>query len=297
MPITCSPLLFESNVNYTNENRQKIKARYLASKSKIVDYIERDRLLALAAAEEEENAKKSAAAGKIIKASQSTELGVVAGDSLVPVNQLKGLKKVTVSIAGSDDIGRFLVVDNKGEVHTIAWAEWTAEKGAGSASGDVTKALSPGRNALIFIIHNKQFSFGAGKWSFQANVLGDGKKIWEASGGAPGGGVGIQFWKAVFVDKAPNGVLSIVSPKPSQLTGALPMMKIVNEFMVTNHGTENSAASVVAGGLIDSMIRSIVGFGGSDSGSSSNDSYEEAARFHDWQESQKNFNKYRDLPQ
>jgi len=62
MPITCSPLLFESNVNYTNENRQKIKARYLASKSKIVDYVERDRLLALAAAEEAKRAAIAAAA-------------------------------------------------------------------------------------------------------------------------------------------------------------------------------------------------------------------------------------------
>jgi len=78
---------------------------------------------------------------------------------------------------------------------------------------------------------------------------------------------------------------------------AIPLMKTVNAQLLRDHGTENSAASVVAGGLIDSMIRSIVGFGGSDSGSSSNDSYEEAARFHDWQESQKNFNKYRDLPQ
>lgn len=56
LPITCSPLLFESNVNYTNENRQRIKAKYLASKSNIVDYVERERLQALAAAEEAKRA-------------------------------------------------------------------------------------------------------------------------------------------------------------------------------------------------------------------------------------------------
>lgn len=297
MPITCSPLLFESNVNYTNENRQKIKARYLASKSKIVDYVERDRLLALAAAEAAANAKRAAANGNILRASTMTAAGVVAGDTDVPVRELKGLKKITVSINNADDIAQFFVFDSKEKLHSIAWAEWNSQRGAGSSIGDATKAMLPGRNALVFFIHNKQFSFGAGKWSFNATVLGDGKPVWAASGGTPGGDVGIQFWKAIFVDKAANGTLSIVAPSSKKMEDAIPLMKTVNAQLIRDHGTENSAASVVAGGLIDSMIRSIVGFGGSDSGSSSNDSYEEAARFHDWQESQKNFNKYRDLPQ
>jgi hypothetical protein len=270
LSITCSPFLFESNMKYTNENGQRIKARYLASKSKIIDYVERDRLLALAAAQEEENAKRAAANGKILRTSTMTTAGVVKGDTEVPVRELKGLKKITVSVKNADDIGQFFVFDSKEKVHSVAWAEWNSQQGAGSSVGDATKFLLRGRNALVFFIHNKQFQFGAGKWSFDAKVLGDGKPVWTASGGTPGGSVGIQFWKAIFVDKAANGTLSIVAPSSKKMEDAIPMMKIVNAQLIRDHGTEQSATGTIAGGIIDSMIRSMIGFGSSDSSGNKN---------------------------
>lgn len=285
LPITCSPMLFESNVKYTNENRQRIKARYLASKSKIVDYVERDRLLALAAAEEENNARIAATKGQILRASAMTDSGVVAGDMLVPVNQMKGLRRISVSINSADDIGHFMVMDSKAKLHSVAWAEWDVNKGAGSSQGDVSKFLLPGRNALIFFIHNKQFAFGGGKWSFNATVVGDGKTVWKAAGGSQGGGVGIQFWKAIFIDKSVNGTLNVSSPNEARMKDGLAIMKVANEQLITQYGTETSASNLIVGGLVQGMFESIMG------GSSKSSTCDGACQAERWNDS-KEFNDY-----
>lgn len=71
--ITCTPIRFESNVDYTDQNRNKIKASYIASRTSAVDYVERDRLAAIEQAKRE----REAAAARRAEAAEAARLAAL----------------------------------------------------------------------------------------------------------------------------------------------------------------------------------------------------------------------------
>jgi hypothetical protein len=212
------------------------------------------------AAARRQQAEQAAAGGSNGYARDSAVL--VDGDTAA-VSPVRGAHHITVSMSDIDDLGLFIVITPDGRTHVASGAEWTVQNQGGSATENIDKYFKPGRNGLIFLLHNKAFSFGPGKWAFDASLKADARTLWSARRGSGGGGIGIQFWKGFYVTRKPNGAFDVEASYGSATAKLKPAIATINQRLISGAGTEQSAYGAMANVMAGAV------FSGSGSASSS----------------------------
>ena len=259
----CSLRFFREHVDQTNAQRQRVtydaQAQILQIANHAVEERQRAIAQATATADAAAAAAQSARSGTNGVGGQKADLVDADIDSTVVSG--KGLHHIDVRMSNIDDLGLFLVIHPDGSFTEAAAAEWTAQNQGGSAKASLDKDFKPGRNGLIFFLHNKQFMFGAGKWSFSASLLGDGNAIWSAEGGQGGGGVGIQYWKAFYVTRKPNGTFDVEASHASASSKVKPAIEQINARLIASKGTELSSSGLLASAVLSGLA---AGQGGGD---------------------------------
>jgi hypothetical protein len=192
------------------------------------------------------------ASNRAVPQAKSSEVPI-ASDSSLLVQSPAVVKRLSVALKQIDDIGLVLVRQPDGQMQMVTGAEWHVNNNGGSATADVDPHLKPGINLVIFALHNKAFAFGAGKWSYDFSLIGDGKVLWRGSEGRREPGVGLRFWKAFSVDRQPNGTMRIALADASQLATLTPMITRLNEELVKNYGSEQSSANLAATTLLNGL--------------------------------------------
>jgi hypothetical protein len=161
------------------------------------------------------------------------------------------VKNVSVKLRNIDDLGIVLVINPDGKISQQS-VEWSI-LGAGSRYGSLNSNLKQGSNLVIFILHNKSFSFGQGKWSYDFSLIGDNSIIWQNYKSQLGGDKGIQFWKAFVIDGLPNGLYAIRHTSDDETNRLQLNIAKLNSDLIKNQGHENSSditAAIIGGAAV-----------------------------------------------
>lgn len=181
---------------------------------------------------------------------------------------------VSVKLNNIDDLGIVFVQNSDGNIKQVSLAEWSARflsGSPGSAKESLNKHLKPGQNLVFFILHNKSFNYGSGKWTYDFSLIGDGTVLFHKANGKNGGSVGIQDWVAFSVESRTDGTFLIGQASEYQVSKISPKVANINADLIKNHGHESSSdvvAAVIGVGLGAGAVALAVS---SDSSSDSSD--------------------------
>ena len=179
---------------------------------------------------------------------------------------------VSVKLRNIDDLGLVIVRNPEGVYIHAKEVNWSVTNGAGAGEVSLNKNLELGTNLVILVLHNKTLTFGAGKWSFDFSLLGDGATLWHEAKKQSGGDSGIKYWMAFSVEKRTDGMLTVKKASQNQLVKLEPDMVDLNKYLVKNKGHENSQDAAIALGLFGISGAAIIGSGGNTSNSGNTES-------------------------
>lgn len=243
----CDTSEFSGIIRSPNESRRRTDVSFTTSASNVTDTAEQAKQSALAA---EEQAKQRAIAAEAQRQEAIAARQLPQPDSEPIDFPVSAFRSLRVRLSNMDDSGYVFVrtPDDKWDDLVVEWNAGVP----GAGEKDFSNSLKAGRNFLIVGVHNKVFQFGAGKWSYMFEILGDNKPIWRKGGGAIGGGVGTRYWRPFIVFKAKSGALNILDPTLKELDQIVSRMKSFNENIIRERGVETSSMDALMKGTFSS---------------------------------------------
>ncbi len=167
-------------------------------------------------------------------------------------------RSLGLTMSRIDDFAFAVVVTPDGHWNGVAQAEWH-QGDLGASREDLARHFQVGDNVLIVGLHNKRFAFGPGRWSFSFELSGDQGPVWTTSGGSPGGGVGIRYWKPMIVTKTRAGHYTVRTAPEDKLGPLIERMQAFDRWLARTMGSETSSMAMAAGALTRSLTASTGG--------------------------------------
>ncbi|MCR9128690.1 MAG: hypothetical protein NXI12_04150 [Alphaproteobacteria bacterium] len=188
-------------------------------------------------------------------ARSAVEPGRPAPPDVSPLSAQPASSGLAARMRNIDDIGLVAVMAPDGVIQNAAAAEWTAAGGPGYGQADLAPYLDDGVNAVFFLLHNKIFNFGVGRWAYDFELSdAAGQVLWRGADTAPQRFLGIRFWKAFLVEVRNGRIVSIRAANAQESAEFQPLIDQMHALMSEEFRVEESAGNLAAALLIAGIM-------------------------------------------